>query len=80
MLEPIFIRAVNIQAASTSETSVHFHQTTRYSSTDDSNLNNRRRHNLDFRIVFHFNGTSPSNGSRLSLPSKLQIPSELLRP
>jgi hypothetical protein len=38
--------ALMMEAASTSETSVNFYQTTRHSNSEDSHLHTRRRENL----------------------------------
>jgi hypothetical protein len=42
----VFIIRAMMEAASTSETSVNFYQTTRRIITEDSHLHNRRRENL----------------------------------
>jgi hypothetical protein len=43
--------ALMMEAASTSETSVKFYQTTRCNSPEESNLPTRRRDNLKFQII-----------------------------
>jgi hypothetical protein len=52
------IRAMNalmIEAASTSETSVNFYQTTRRSNPEDNHLHTRRRENLNsHKVVIMF--------------------------
>jgi hypothetical protein len=42
-----------MEAASTSETSVNFYQTTRRNSPDDSHLHTRRRENLKSHHIFY---------------------------
>jgi hypothetical protein len=44
--------ALIMEAASTSETSVNFYQTTRRNNPEDSHLHTRRRENLKFRYLF----------------------------
>jgi hypothetical protein len=49
----IFSKSITLmmEAASTSETSVKFHQTTRRNNPEDSHLHTRRRENLKFHII-----------------------------
>jgi hypothetical protein len=48
MLPAPIIRAMMMEAASTSETSVNFYQTTWRNNPEDSHLHTRRRENLRF--------------------------------
>jgi hypothetical protein len=50
---PTFI-ALMLEAASTSETSVNFYQTTRRYNPEDSNLHTRRREHLKYYFVYKF--------------------------
>jgi hypothetical protein len=43
-----------MEAASTSETSVNFYQTTRRNTPEDSHLHTRRRENLESHYTFFF--------------------------
>jgi hypothetical protein len=43
--------ALMMEAASTSETSINFHQTTRRNNTEDIHLHTRRSENLKSRLV-----------------------------
>jgi hypothetical protein len=46
-----------MEAASTSEASVNFHQTTRRNNPEDSHLRNRRRENLKSQFSFYLRGS-----------------------
>jgi hypothetical protein len=46
--------ALMMEAASTSETPVHFNQTTRRNNPDDSHLHTRRRENLKSQFKIRF--------------------------
>jgi hypothetical protein len=46
--------ALTMEAASTSEMTVNFYQTTRRYNPEDSHLNTRRRENLKFNLIYLF--------------------------
>jgi hypothetical protein len=53
VITAFIIRAMMMDAASTSETSVSFYQTTRRNSPEDSHLHPRRRENLkSYQVQF----------------------------
>jgi replication fork clamp-binding protein CrfC len=52
VLAPSNIRALMMESASTSKTSVKFYQTTRHTIPEDSHLHARRRENLKSHQIF----------------------------
>jgi hypothetical protein len=65
VLAASIIRALMMEAASTSEKSVNFNQTTLRNNPEDSHLHTRRRENLKFHRIY----SSFRNGSRVPAPS-----------